>query len=105
MFLYAGFYYASELNLAILPVRPSKFLIIVLSYAKTTYLTIIVFHFVKILDQNSTNLDQFLQSMMVEKTSGVLFWLHMLHKLIKASAGLFTTTKLHCYFSKIIMLE
>lgn len=39
-----------------------------------------------ILDQNSTNLDQFLQSMMVEKTSGVLFWLHMLHKLIKASA-------------------
>eukprot|EP00112_Aurelia_sp_Birch-Aquarium-sp1_P019031 Seg463.4 transcript_id=Seg463.4/GoldUCD/mRNA.D3Y31 product="Dystrobrevin beta" protein_id=Seg463.4/GoldUCD/D3Y31 len=38
------------------------------------------------MDPNSTHLEQFLQSVMAERASGSLFWVHMLHKLILASA-------------------
>ena len=41
------------------------------------------------MDPNNTHLEQFLQSVMAERASGSLFWVHMLHKLILASAGLF----------------
>ncbi|XP_065060791.1 dystrobrevin beta-like isoform X3 [Rhopilema esculentum] len=38
------------------------------------------------MDPNSANLEQFLQSMIAERASGTLFWVHMLHKLMRAYA-------------------
>eukprot|EP00794_Sanderia_malayensis_P014963 gene14963-16505_t len=41
---------------------------------------------VGVLETKNTRMDQFLKSLMIEKTSGVLLWLHMLDKLTKTSA-------------------